>query len=212
MIDSLYRGYPAGYIIVWQNPDVKLKDGSLSLGKKILIDGQQRVTAIITAIDGRSVLRDDYSSKQIKIAFNPWAVDEEPSFEVQTPVHVKDKRWIADISVLFKKDFDDYEFIKQYVADNPGVERKAINAKIRRDRGCRRSISRARFTFSFGLRWITSETMCLRRRFSRFRDGRRPNAIGTIRMMRSKRPWLMRCITSHIASRSRLSSRSHASK
>ena len=131
LIDSLYRGYPAGYIIVWQNPDVKLKDGTLSLGKKILIDGQQRVTAIMTAIDGRSVLRDDYSSKQIKIAFNPWAADEEPSFEVQTPVHIKDKRWIADISVLFKKDFDDYEFIEQYVADNPGVERKAINAKIR---------------------------------------------------------------------------------
>ena len=62
LIDSLYRGYPAGYIIVWQNPDVKLKDGTLSLGKKILIDGQQRVTAIMTAIDGRSVLRDDYSS------------------------------------------------------------------------------------------------------------------------------------------------------
>ena len=59
LIDSLYRGYPAGYIIVWQNPDVKLKDGTLSLGKKILIDGQQRVTAIMTAIDGRSVLRDD---------------------------------------------------------------------------------------------------------------------------------------------------------
>jgi hypothetical protein len=131
LIDSLYRGYPAGYIIVWQNPDVKLKDGTLSLGKKILIDGQQRVTAIMTAIDGQSVLRDDYSSKQIKIAFNPWAADEEPSFEVQTPVHIKDKRWIADISVLFKKDFDDYEFIEQYVADNPGVERKAINAKIR---------------------------------------------------------------------------------
>ena len=23
LIDSLYKGYPVGYIIVWQNPDVK---------------------------------------------------------------------------------------------------------------------------------------------------------------------------------------------
>ena len=40
LVDSLYKGYPAGYLIVWQNPDVKLKDGSKSTGKKILIDKQ----------------------------------------------------------------------------------------------------------------------------------------------------------------------------
>ena len=45
LVDSLFRGYPAGYLIIWQNPGVKLKDGQTSVGKKILIDGQQRVTA-----------------------------------------------------------------------------------------------------------------------------------------------------------------------
>lgn len=39
LIDSLYSGFPVGYIIVWKNPDIKLKDGSVSFGKKILIDG-----------------------------------------------------------------------------------------------------------------------------------------------------------------------------
>ena len=71
LVDSLFRGYPAGYLIIWQNPDVKLKDGQTSVGKKILIDGQQRVTALMTAIDGRELLFDDYTSKQIHIAFNP---------------------------------------------------------------------------------------------------------------------------------------------
>ena len=131
LVDSLFRGYPAGYLIIWQNPDVKLKDGQTSVGKKILIDGQQRVTALMTAIDGREVLFDDYTSKQIKIAFNPWAEEGEPTFEVQTPVHVKDKKWIPDISALFKPGFDDYEFIEEYVAANPTVERKAINKKIK---------------------------------------------------------------------------------
>jgi hypothetical protein len=35
------------------NPNVRLKDGSLSEGKKILIDGQQRVTALKAAILGK---------------------------------------------------------------------------------------------------------------------------------------------------------------
>ena len=46
LIDSLYNGYPIGYIITWQSPNVKLKDGSSSMGKKILIDGQQRINII----------------------------------------------------------------------------------------------------------------------------------------------------------------------
>ena len=33
LIDSLYKGYPIGYIIIWKNPDVKLKDGTLSIGQ-----------------------------------------------------------------------------------------------------------------------------------------------------------------------------------
>lgn len=130
LIDSLYNGYPTGYLIVWQNPNVHLKDGRDSLGKKILIDGQQRVTAIMTAIDGIEVLRDDYTSRQIKIAFNPWANAEEPSFEVQTPVHLKDKKWIPDISVIFKSDFNDRAFEDSYVENNPSVKPTEINSKI----------------------------------------------------------------------------------
>ena len=45
-IDSLYNGYPVGYLIAWRNPDVRLKDGTQSTGKRILIDGQQRVMAL----------------------------------------------------------------------------------------------------------------------------------------------------------------------
>ena len=29
LLDSLYKGYPIGYIIAWKNPNIKLKDGSL---------------------------------------------------------------------------------------------------------------------------------------------------------------------------------------
>lgn len=49
LIDSLYHGYPVGYLIVWQNPNMKDKAGNTTIGKKIMIDGQQRVTTIMTA-------------------------------------------------------------------------------------------------------------------------------------------------------------------
>ena len=56
LLDSLYKGFPVGYIIVWQNPKVKLKDGTTAAGKKVLIDGQQRITALTAAIVGQEVL------------------------------------------------------------------------------------------------------------------------------------------------------------
>jgi uncharacterized protein DUF262 len=71
LLDSLYRGYPAGYLIAWRNPTVKLKDGTPSAGKRILIDGRQRVTALMAALLGREVLTKDYGTVRIRIAFNP---------------------------------------------------------------------------------------------------------------------------------------------
>ena len=39
LIDSLYNGYPTGYIITWKNPDVKTKDGGKANGKKVIMIG-----------------------------------------------------------------------------------------------------------------------------------------------------------------------------
>src|SRR5499433_3718007 len=71
LLDSLFQGYPVGYLIAWRNPDVKLKDGSTSSGKRILIDGQQRVTALMTALLGHEVVTKDYERVRIRIAFHP---------------------------------------------------------------------------------------------------------------------------------------------
>lgn len=101
LIDSLYQGYPTGYIITWKNPDVKTKDGGRSNGKKVLIDGQQRITALMAAIAGEEVLDDDFNKDRIRIAFNPLAEDESKRFAVQDASHLRDKRWIPDISAVF---------------------------------------------------------------------------------------------------------------
>lgn len=122
LIDSLYNGYPTGYIITWKNPDVQTKDGGKANGKKVLIDGQQRVTALMAAIAGREVLDEDFNLDRIKIAFNPLATDKTKRFAVQDASHLKDKKWIPDISVLFSNDFKQRAFENEYAKINPNVD------------------------------------------------------------------------------------------
>ncbi|MGM9785106.1 MAG: DUF262 domain-containing protein [Candidatus Cryptobacteroides sp.] len=134
LIDSLYTGYPTGYLIISQNPDMRLKDGTLSVGKKIMIDGQQRTTALMTAIVGLEVITEDFTKKRIKIAFNPLLPEEteEERFKVQDNAILKDKKWISDISEVFTHDFDSFDFVTKYCEDNPGVNQRDINAAIMR--------------------------------------------------------------------------------
>jgi len=120
LMDSLYQGYPIGYVIAWRNPNVRLKDGSLSEGKKILIDGQQRVTALTAAILGQYVVNKIYQRVKIKIAFHP--VDER--FEVQNPAILKDKTWLSDISQAINGDL--FEIADQYFELNPDVDKKQV--------------------------------------------------------------------------------------
>jgi len=122
LIDSLYTGYPTGYFIISQSPNLKLRDGSLSEGKKIMIDGQQRVTAMMTAIMGMEVINADFEKKRIKISFNPLAIDEDDLFKVQDNAILNDKKWIADISELFKSDFKRAGFVTNYCASNPEMD------------------------------------------------------------------------------------------
>ena len=114
LLDSLYKGFPVGYIIVWKNPDVKLKDGTFSTGKKILIDGQQRVTALQAAIAGMMVTDSTYNKKRIRIAFNPLTEE----FEVCNPAIEKDAKWIPDVASIFSVDFNLFSFVLNYCAVN----------------------------------------------------------------------------------------------
>lgn len=114
LMDSLYQGYPVGYLIAWKNPNVKLKDGSISEGKKILIDGQQRVTALTAAILGEYVINKEYRKVKIKISFNP--LDER--FEVFNTAIAKDSAWIPDISEVFSNSVNMFEFVQKFCAAN----------------------------------------------------------------------------------------------
>ncbi|MBL3677214.1 MAG: DUF262 domain-containing protein [Alphaproteobacteria bacterium] len=128
LLDSLYQGYPVGYLISWRNPTVKLKDGSPSAGKRILIDGQQRVTALMAALLGQEVLTKDYETVRIRIAFHPG----EERFEVYNPAIAKNRAWIDDVTRIFGPDADLIELTEQYVEANAGADRKAVGKVLQK--------------------------------------------------------------------------------
>jgi len=62
LLDSLYRGYPSGSILMWETDEpVPTRDGAIEqdttafAGRKLLLDGQQRLTSLTAVINGDSV-------------------------------------------------------------------------------------------------------------------------------------------------------------
>lgn len=128
LLDSLYQGFPVGYIIVWRNPNIILKDGTRSSGKRILIDGQQRMTALMAAILGQEVLNKDYETRQIRIAFHPV----EERFEVSNPAIRKDVAWIPDVAELFAPGAGIVSASMAYAEANPNTSPHQISLVLER--------------------------------------------------------------------------------
>ena len=125
-IDSLYQRYPIGYLITWQNPDVDLKDGGTAIGKRILIDGQQRVISLKAALLGGEVVTRGFKRKRIAIAFHPI----EKRFEVLNNAIKGDPKWIDDISTLFSDNFNPFAFVKKFCDRNNGIEEAVVFESI----------------------------------------------------------------------------------
>ena len=126
LIDSLYNGYPIGYLITWQNPNVKLKNGEVSRGKKILIDGQQRITALTTAINGQRVLNQRYRQVRIRIAFHPVRKE----FKVLSKGEENSPEWINDISEVINDKKSLLQIIREYQELNPGFSEQVVEQNI----------------------------------------------------------------------------------
>lgn len=126
LMDSLYRGYPVGHLISWKSEDITLKDGKTSKGEKILIDGQQRMTAIKAAILGERVVNKDYGLQSIKISFHP--IHEK--FEVQNPAFERDHSWLSDIGPIIRHPERLFSIVKDYHKQNPNSDPKKSEITI----------------------------------------------------------------------------------
>lgn len=128
LLDSMYQGYPIGYLIAWRNPTIKLKDGTSAAGKRILIDGQQRVTALMAALLGREVLNKDYQTLRIRIGFNPQA----ERFEVANPAISGNPAWIADVAEVFAQGAGIISQVNAYIARNPDCDPNHVGQVVER--------------------------------------------------------------------------------
>ncbi|HEU5124986.1 MAG TPA: DUF262 domain-containing protein [Verrucomicrobiae bacterium] len=116
LFDSMYRGYPVGYLLLWQNANAEGSKGIGVDGKQkhpslLIVDGQQRLTSLYAVVKGKKVIREDYSEEFIEIAFHPL----EEKFEVADAAIRKDKHWIPNISRLWSPDTDLFELVDAYL-------------------------------------------------------------------------------------------------
>ena len=115
LFDSMYKGYPVGYLLFWQNG---LTDASRTIGvdnkqkppRLVIVDGQQRLTSLYAVIKGIPVLRENFESEYIHIAFNPL----EERFEVADAAIRRDKTFIPNISILWRDNARVTQIIRRY--------------------------------------------------------------------------------------------------
>jgi hypothetical protein len=116
LFDSMYKGYPVGYLLFWQNA---LIDATRAIGtdnkqkppRLVIVDGQQRLTSLYAVIRDIPVLRENFESEQIQIAFNPL----EERFEVADAAICRDKSFIQSISLLWNDKTDLFEVVENYL-------------------------------------------------------------------------------------------------
>ena len=115
LFDSMYRGYPVGYLLLWSNG--LSDDRTIGTEKKqkpprlVIVDGQQRLTSLYAVVKGKSVIRNNYQSEHIHIAFNPL----EECFEVADAAVRRDKAFIPNISRVWGNNTNIFQVANDYL-------------------------------------------------------------------------------------------------
>lgn len=103
LFDSMYRGFPVGYLLFWANDELV---GTKQIGtdgkqhrvpRLLIVDGQQRLTSLYAVLRGREVVNAEYKSQRIQVAFRP----RDGRFEVADAAIKRDPEFIPDLSELF---------------------------------------------------------------------------------------------------------------
>lgn len=121
LFDSMYRGYPVGYFLFWDAVSADSRgigiDSKQKVAQLLIVDGQQRLTSLYAVVKGIPVIRENYSSEKIEIAFNPL----EETFEVADATIRKNKVYISDISALWADGINLFKFTGNYIKELKAV-------------------------------------------------------------------------------------------
>ena len=103
LFDSMMRGYPIGYLMLWECPALEKKKTigvdahSYEAPKEVIIDGQQRLTSLYAKKKKKKIINSKYDEKPIIISYSPL----KNKFEVGYQATKKDPEWIYNISEVF---------------------------------------------------------------------------------------------------------------
>jgi hypothetical protein len=115
LIDSMYNGFPVGYLLFWANafsrgPRLIGSDSKQKPADLLVIDGQQRLTSLYTVMTGRPIGQ-GRNTQHIRISFRP----RDGTFEVANATTERNPEYIPDISVLWSPKISHIRFIKNFV-------------------------------------------------------------------------------------------------
>lgn len=116
LFDSLMRGYPIGYLMLWECPSLEKKKSigvdlhSYDSPKEVIIDGQQRLTSLYAVMKGKKGINSKFDEKSIIISYNPL----QDKFEVGYQATKKDPEWIYNISDVYTTS-SSFKFINSFI-------------------------------------------------------------------------------------------------
>jgi hypothetical protein len=124
LFDSMYRGFPVGYLLFWANGVSERyrqigTDHKQKIPKLLVIDGQQRLTSLYSVIKNIPVKRENFSEELIKIGFNP--IDE--TFVVADATTYRNPEYIPSIALAWSTDTNIFELADNYL-DKLGKSRE----------------------------------------------------------------------------------------
>lgn len=122
LLDSMFRGFPIGYILMWDNPlmfgvnsatarPIGIDTKGTPIPKSLIIDGQQRLTSLYAVMQGRPVLDEHFRKRHIRIAFHPV----EGRFEVADAATKRNPEWIPDVSTVFSQEARLFQTTSDYL-------------------------------------------------------------------------------------------------
>lgn len=140
LFDSMYKGFPVGYLLFWANQAVQgVKQ--IGTGDKVhhvpsllIVDGQQRLTSLYAVFRGKTVLDEDYQERRIEVAFRP----RDSKFDVADAAIRRDPEWIANISEIWSSGKSSRKLVNDFInrlsvkAPLTEVEEEAISHNLDR--------------------------------------------------------------------------------
>lgn len=126
LLDSLYREYPSGSILLWETDEEVMErrakiepTGAPPTGRAVqyLLDGQQRLTSLHQVF---------HNPDAAKVVFNV----ESERFQIQSAATARDPRWVNVNSILTEPDL--FSFIDELSQRLPNVDRKIIGSRLGR--------------------------------------------------------------------------------